>query len=438
MAAFLTPSAGTHAGDISEKFRFRARQGWTSSKYDSTGTWSEVKYDGHRIHMCCHTCRRKQAVVPCYHFECFRVGQSSLSPKLLGALAYNFDPPPLGERQREMLLKHRTVEGLRRAFPLVHLPVELWFKIAEPLIRQVAVAAVAQTELGDAQDPWQSPDDGLKIDLSRDVYASYVLFDGVRYIRALRNATEAEAAPGESLVLNPATDRVVDKVHIAFDHLGVRGVQFASADRVLPGADSVPGLWWRQLRQSDGISIIGTWSDVSAEHTFSASRLLFDNAKQGLKVRGIFGCDDTDDPGWEAGWSVRDPGSPAFLLYTVSASPFPPLSPLYLQSKLHVLLPDKLRMERLECNTPGITGYSVASKSDRVCMIHAHREGGLLPEYEWLTAKTLCNWVYMPINPGEYVTEIWLSPTRIRDDNKARGLTVSETLPARFAYVEPH
>jgi hypothetical protein len=81
-------------------------------------------------------------------------------------------------------------------------------------------------------------------------------------------------------------------------------------------------------------------------------------------------------------------------------------------------------MTRLECNFPGIEGYSAASHQDRVFMIHAHRKGSAGPEYDWLASHTPCHWIYMPINPGEYVARVWLSPRRLTSYNKSRGLMV--------------
>lgn len=81
-------------------------------------------------------------------------------------------------------------------------------------------------------------------------------------------------------------------------------------------------------------------------------------------------------------------------------------------------------MTRLECNFPGIEGYSAASHQDRVFMIHAHRKGSVGPEYDWLDKHTPCHWIYMPINAGEYVARVWLSPKRLTSYNKTRGLMV--------------
>lgn len=132
------------------------------------------------------------------------------------------------------------------------------------------------------------------------------------------------------------------------------------------------------------------------------------------------------EPERDIAWPARDPGSATVLVDTDST----PLQDAYVHllrqyvSGLKRPPPRELRMVRLECNYPGITGYSAASYQDRVFMLHAHREGEADPEYDWPSKHTICHWIYMPINLGEYVAEIWLSPSRLSGHNKSRGLAV--------------
>ena len=65
-------------------------------------------------------------------------------------------------------------------------------------------------------------------------------------------------------------------------------------------------------------------------------------------------------------------------------------------------------MMAVECNFPRTTGYSAAVIGGKLCMLHAHREGGGDPECDWVGSQSH-HWVYMPIGSEEYVTEIWVS-----------------------------
>ena len=80
-------------------------------------------------------------------------------------------------------------------------------------------------------------------------------------------------------------------------------------------------------------------------------------------------------------------------------------------------------MARIECNSPSTRGYSVAAVGDGVCFIHAHGEGDANPDYDRFGSR-VSHWIYMPINPGEYVEEIWVSNPRYDRLNKSAGLTV--------------
>jgi len=244
-------SAGTNVGDISKKFDF-----------DKNESWPDVQYKNAPI------CLRlppyhPTTLVPCYHIACFHVAQAALSPELFVALAYQFQPTRLDSRRREVYLQHQAAGQLGQAFAKPHLPTELWLKIAALLVSVSAAAGVAQIKLKDAPSPSKPASSLSMLDLSRDVYASYVQFEGVRYIKALRNRRRAQAAAREYLILDAAKARTIHKVYVAFDHLGVRQVQFACPNRVLPGSGSVPGLWWKHLSREEGISRLWIKTDVS-------------------------------------------------------------------------------------------------------------------------------------------------------------------------------
>jgi len=160
-------------------------------------------------------------------------------------------------------LQHQAAAQLGRAFPQPHLPTELWLKIADLLTSLSAAAGVAQITLQDAPGPSKLARYLTMLDLSQDVYASYVRFEGVRYIKTLRNTNKTQAAAGEYRLLDASKGRSIHKVYVAFDHLGVRQVQFACPNRVLPGPDTVPGLWWKQLCRGKGIPSLCINTDVS-------------------------------------------------------------------------------------------------------------------------------------------------------------------------------
>ncbi len=138
------------------------------------------------------------------------------------------------------------------------LPDELCQIIAGFLVRECAV--ITAEELAN-----QNSVDNSVLDLSQDVYGRYVVIDGVRYIKSLRNASGSIAEPGEELLLDTHMVHNIRNIHIGEDHLGVRHVQFSPSMNVSRSHLSIPGLWWRQLSESCGISKIPTRTDVSSK-----------------------------------------------------------------------------------------------------------------------------------------------------------------------------
>ena len=196
-------------------------------------------------------------LLPCYHAGCFRIARSTLSDSLVYGTAYRFEPLPSQIRQRESALLGLMLDRLRCAWPQPHLPVEVWLKIT-PFLLHESAAALAVEAMMSAPELVLARYTGLfsTLDLSQNVYASYVKFEGVRYVKLLRNATAQEAREGEYLLLDAAKHANVCHVHIAFDICGIRQVQFASSGRILPKTEPVRGLWWRRLSIPEGLSKI--------------------------------------------------------------------------------------------------------------------------------------------------------------------------------------
>ena len=63
-----------------------------------------------------------------------------------------------------------------------------------------------------------------------------------------------------------------------------------------------------------------------------------------------------------------------------------------------------LRMFYFDCNAPGTTGYSVATDGISIFSIHAHRQDDDTRIYADVGSS--CHWIYMPLDAGEYLTEI--------------------------------
>lgn len=58
-----------------------------------------------------------------------------------------------------------------------------------------------------------------------------------------------------------------------------------------------------------------------------------------------------------------------------------------------------------DCNAPGTTGYSVATDGVKIFSIHAHRQEDDDIRF-YMDIDFDIHWVYVPVDEGEYLTEI--------------------------------
>lgn len=136
---------------------------------------------------------------------------------------------------------------------------------------------------------------------------------------------------------------------------------------------------------------------------------------QGVKLRTIASSAAASNPLPHALWSL--PFNPAqfetLAFYNVGPPAWNP-APGSTTPMLHV-----------DINEPGVTGYSVCYSRGPL-YFHAHRPGDDLSfyrDYDGVYRQTL--WVYMPVDPGELVTEIWRRDVRVQFD---ASLVVSEDM----------
>jgi hypothetical protein len=146
--------------------------------------------------------------------------------------------------------------------------MELWMMIAAYLVRECALVSAQEQVEEQAKNCALRQDSTCSvIDISLYVFASYSIFDGVRYVKQLRCSGVCKAENGEQLLLDPQKSSAVSNIHIAKDHLGVRNVTFTSPNDV-PSIKQVPGVWWTRISRVEGASEIMTRSDVSSINTF--------------------------------------------------------------------------------------------------------------------------------------------------------------------------
>ncbi|SPO00879.1 uncharacterized protein DNG_03627 [Cephalotrichum gorgonifer] len=323
-------------------------------------------------HMCFRgICPVRNSAASCIHESCYFSRPTPLSPSFIPATHYDFTPPPSYDTRRrrriQRILARRLGLGL-----MSHMPEELCLMVAEHLLRECAVVT-CQELTSYSHGPESS------VDLSLDVYVTYVKFEGIPYLQTLSNTPPSADGGKAGLVFEPGDGQVVRKIYIGYDHLGVRSIQFATSDDELPPSPPLTdGVWWGELAGEHGIRHLSAKTD-------------------GLKIRRLVDSADANTS------SSRDDLGNAWA--------FPSLDRQLICLEKGGIAPDALsglRMSFFDCNKPGTDGYCAATHGFHLSRIVAHRPGGDIGFYGDLDdiSRSML-WMYFPMNPGEAIVGIW-------------------------------
>ncbi|KAK5629113.1 hypothetical protein RRF57_004828 [Xylaria bambusicola] len=208
------------------------------------------------------TCLHPQGLAAGCHWRCFSFAPLPPSLSLLKATEYTFEPGATAQKEREVLISRKLSGRLSSKYGI--LPPEIWFMIAEHLVRECAVVTIQESWLGRNSI-------SCRLDISKRILVRDMHIDGVRYIAYLSNTYDK----CDARVLKDATAPTVDTVYVLEDYLGVRQILFdVSKDaRSLSRSNSRPGMWWYTITVADGM--LQTISDVSLIW-FTAKKVLID------------------------------------------------------------------------------------------------------------------------------------------------------------------
>ncbi|RBR03810.1 uncharacterized protein FIESC28_11681 [Fusarium coffeatum] len=297
-----------------------------------------------------HTCARPRCMlegrrVPFFHNDCLDFRLYDISDALIVAGDYAFDPPAHERNRRSRRIKSLLAPKLRDELQ-IRLPVETLMAIAGFLVCEYAVITTETQSLGtDVSD--------MTVDIAQDVYVSYTTIEGLRYVKSIGNT-----AP-----------KLCNE-----DQTGLLSKQGESVDASLAGPTPIVKSWWRT------ISIPCDVDNITIK---------FD----GLKVRGILIHNETIPDGTSnyVGWV-----SPEHPNNVIDITTFDQVN----------TFSERLMMTFFNCNTNGITGYTAVTSGISVTMIHA-RENDSTGFYADMDAAFSRDFfIYMPLDKGEYVTEI--------------------------------
>lgn len=175
------------------------------------------------------------------HSQCRFFQLHEISESFLATTHYTFQPSSREEKRRAERTEKLLANKLQGTITSDSFPLELWLMVASYLTRECAVIT------GQEQALKRSSTQDDIIDIQGFMFASYVIFDGVQYVKTLRSSTRTDAAEGERLLQDSRKTSVIKKVYIAEDHLGIRMVLFRSPDSFLSDSCASQGLWWRAI-----------------------------------------------------------------------------------------------------------------------------------------------------------------------------------------------
>jgi hypothetical protein len=192
----------------------------------------------------------------------------------MASLAYRYNPPHTFEERRAAYFRVRLA-GTLKVDLLRRLPLELVSMVADHLVREYAIV-YAHEALRHAANPLQQA--VSDIELTRDVYATYVRIEDAVYFQSLHNEPLPSEGPNRRrrqrrIFEAGPDDELVRNVYFAFDHLGVRAVCFDT----LPSAASVSWLnnigevWWLEVARREGLEKLGVDFDVSGSTPYCLS-----------------------------------------------------------------------------------------------------------------------------------------------------------------------
>lgn len=195
------------------------------------------------------------------HSSCVKFKRFIITDGFLAVTTPSIGLSELEERQRLKRIQHLLAPKISNLLS-AKLPLEVMTMISSYLVRESAmITANHQSMFSQSSD--------ITVDLSKDVYASYSVFDGVRYVKSLRNL-DTDQGGEYRRVLNVKEKSTVGKIRICEDHLGIRFVQFLPPNGSSSKVPVMKG-WWRDISPSRGpgdttqvkFSTIRVESDVS-------------------------------------------------------------------------------------------------------------------------------------------------------------------------------
>jgi hypothetical protein len=226
-------------------------------------------------HSRCLQCHSLSNCVIIYHSSCLNILKKwSTIPEVtitdvenLGICTRMFFEPPIrmwsAESISRGLLSPSTKEFLEARFPqslIRRLPMDIFYRLVDYIQPTPELVVLSQTEelirrlrnIGGSQDVL------FQANLSDEIYAKMINFEGVLYISKISNSLFEDA---DTILEHRSSSR---QIVVSKDHLGIRDIQFLDSS---PSKQIVRASPWYEilsLPESGSNLTIQTYSDVSS------------------------------------------------------------------------------------------------------------------------------------------------------------------------------
>ncbi|KAF4955359.1 hypothetical protein FGADI_4603 [Fusarium gaditjirri] len=315
-----------------------------------------------------------------YHVECSDIAASfGLDKRAFVQVArYSYEPSvDEDERRREWILNH-----LHRIMSekFTNLPPEILLMVNKHLVLHYAIASLSHV----------SQSSQCTIEPSKDVWATHVDLDGIKYVASLSNTPK----PGSRLLWKEFEGQGEKYLFISEDHLGIRKIV------------NDPGAFAMEHGSS------GCW------RTLPITSKVLSFSGDGLKLRSFAAAPLNPTICWPYPMA---PDALKNMTYHVTKD-----------SSSSLGMNIEARMVALEFNEPKITGYSACWYKDQLVDLRTHKTEESLAFYRELdemathklskenadasTTNPSPHWTYHPLSPGELVEQVWLRTMKEADE----------------------
>lgn len=299
-----------------------------------------------------------------FHCSCLYLTSLKNAVDIAHLFGLVHEPSVVEHQQRITWARYRCARALSSSYQHTRpaLSFDLWYQIGEHLLRECITSNVIAS--------WQPLRHLQSAQVCQPMRLEFTYFEGQRYIGSLRNLESFESNGG-------LIDTKIDVLYVAQNCGGITQILHMDSMNT-PAIESEEGTWWKVIPVT-GRSVIYGMSDVSQ---LPRMLLVRSDDAQGFTLRDVSTSATTTSCSREIVWS----------------SP-PNLQKLQIEQMRSRA---SLRMVEVLCQRPNVIGLS-ARWDQRLRGIYAEKQ--LKRDKRTHDGRT--NWLFMPLDEGEMVAEVW-------------------------------